>query len=164
MTEKQLQDLALKEIERQIRADSPPEAIMVETDNEVEWSPDLLRTISSHDLHVLGREPDIIVYFDTEGRVTGWRDDGRRGSEVPAWIERQDFLNAVMSELGLPPQTQLGALEPVELPPLGWMHQAVLFLAPVPTDDQIVRVWVSPENLKVVQCLYGPRSTKRGTR
>ena len=65
--------------------------------------------------------------------------------------------------MGLPPETRLGKLEPAELPPVGWTHQAVLLLAAVPRGDQILRVWASPETLKVIQCLYGPAGSQGET-
>ena len=150
------QDRSVEEITRRLAADEPPQPRVIPTHSQTEWNPEFLRTLSWHESHVLGRGADICVFFDKEGRAIGWRDDGRKGTEKPALIDRDAFLKAVVEELGLPSETRLGKLEPRELPPLGWTHEAVLFLKPVPNPDQILRVWVSPENLRVIQCLYGP--------
>lgn len=156
MNEKELETKAIDEIKQRVIFDGPLEPMVIAEDSLTEWNADLLCNLSEHDLHVLGRGPDIVVFFDNNGKVTGWRDDGRKGTEMPRWIDRDLFLKVVVSELDLPKETQLGNFDAVELPPVGWTYQAVLFLTPVPQPDQILRVWVSPENLRVIQCLYGP--------
>ena len=161
MNEKDLENKAIEEIER-VAADGPPEPRVVHCEAETEWYPDLLCNLSEHRLHVLGRRSDIIVFFDDEGKEIGWRDDGRTGARQPGWIARDVLLGFVVQELDLPKQTRLGKLAPRELPPLGWTHEAVLFLSPTPTPDQVVRVWVNPETHRVIQCLYGP-VTPQGT-
>jgi hypothetical protein len=158
MNEKELEAKAVEKIHARILADGPPEPVIMSGHNEAGWNQDLLYTLSEHELHVLGRGADIVVFFDYGGKVIGWRDDGRKGTAKPSWVDRGAFLKAVMDELGLPEDTRLGSLEPVELPPVGWTHQAVLFLAPVQQSDQVLRIWASPENLRVIQCLYGPSS------
>ena len=155
MNEEILQQHTISEIERRVKTDGPPEPRVLHVHSESEWVPEFFLNLSVHELHVLGRGPDIIVFFDVDGKIIGWRDDGRKGTELPRWINRDVFLKAVISELDLPKETRLGNFDAVELPPVGWTYQAVLFLAPIPEPDQILRVWVSPENLRVIQCLYG---------
>ena len=157
MNEEQLEQKAVEEILQRVTADGPPEPLVVHTHGETEWEPDQLRSVSRNELNVLGRVPDILVFLDGDGKVTGWRDDGQKGTAMPAIVDREMFRKTIVSQLDLPPGTILGQLEAVELPPLGWTHQAVLFLAPVPEEDQILRIWVAPETLRVIQCLYGPR-------
>ncbi len=160
MTESELERCALAEVEARVQADGPPQPRVLQVHAEAEWVSELFRRLSVHEFHVLGRGPDLVVFFDDQGKITGWRDDGRRGTEQPAWVDREGFLKAVVGELGLPKATRLGRLEPVELPPLGWTHQAVLFLARIPEENQVLRVWASPENLRVIQCLSGPLPRK----
>jgi hypothetical protein len=137
-----------------VTKEGPPEPRVVLCDKEAEWDPDLLLNVSDITLHVLGRSSDMIVFFDHEGKVIGWRDDGQQGTEKPTLVDRAFFLRAMIEELDLPPETRLGRLGPAELPPVGWTHEAVLFLNPVPQPEDILRVWVSPETLSVIQCLY----------
>ena len=161
MNERPLQKRSIQEILHRVSADGPPEARIIHCGGEEEWNPSILCNISRHELHVLERSTDIIVFFDSDGNVIGWRDDGRTGAEMPAWVDRDSFLNAVVNELDLPEETRLGQLQPVELPPLGWTHGAVLFLKTVPQPEDILRVWASPDTLRVIQCLYD-RSPFRG--
>ena len=144
---------ASDEIERRVVADGPPEPRVLHVEEEEEWSPVSLRMRSMHDLAVLGRGGDIVVFFDDEGRELGWRDDTCTGAAQPAWIDRDAFREAMIAQLDLPETTRLGKLEPAELPPVGWTHESVLFLAPVPAPSQVLRVWVDPANLRVIQCL-----------
>jgi len=109
----------------------------------------------------LARGGDIIVFYDETGKEIGWRDDGRKGTERPLWVARRDFRDAVVRELGLPKTTRLAQLTPKVLPPIGWTHQGVFFLSPTPTPDEALRVWVEPEQLRVIQCLYGPVNGRR---
>jgi hypothetical protein len=146
---------ALDLVTAAVAENGPPEPRVLHCHAEATWYPDMLRALSEHELSVLGRGTDIIVFFDTAGNVIGWRDDGRKGSQLPAWIDRDAFRSAVVAELDLSPDTRLGRLQPAELPPIGWTHEAVLFLAAVPRPDQIVRVWAAPDTLRVIQCLYG---------
>jgi len=148
------EEKAIQEILARVLKGGPPEPRVLLCGEETEWDPGLLLNLSDHKLHVLGRSHDIVVFFDPEGRVIGWRDDGRRGTEKPAIVERDAFLRVMIKDLDLPPDTRLGRLEPAELPPVGWTHEAILFLKPVPEPEDILRIWVSPETLSVIQCLY----------
>ncbi len=155
MNETEQEQRAIQEIEQAI-ADVPPEPRIVHTEAEVEWYPDLLCSLSEHWLHVLARDGDIVVFFDEDGKEIGWRDDGRKGTEQPSWIDRESFRTFVVRELELPEETRLGQLKPRVLPPVGWTHEGVLFLLATPTPDEVLRVWVDPEHNHVIQCLFGP--------
>ena len=156
MTDGELQRKAVAAIEGRVAADGPPEPRVIAERSAAEWQADLLRTLVEHELHVLGRAADIIVYFDDGGNVTGWRDDGRKGTERPAVVAKDMFLKSMIEQLGLPGDTLLGRLRQAQLPPLGWTHEAVLFVASAPEPQHILRVWASPERLRIIQCLYGP--------
>jgi len=162
MNDRELEHRSIREVTRLVTEDGPPEPHVINTDSETEWNSTRLRHINDNTLHILGRSGDIIVFFDSDRKLIGWRDDGRKGTRMPAWVDSGGLLRALIHELDLPKETRLGSLEPAELPPLGWTHQAVLFLAPVPSDEQIIRVWVSPQDLRVIQCLFGPRGTREG--
>jgi hypothetical protein len=153
MLENELTTLALEHIRRRLGDAGPPDARLVHCEARRRWDADLLRTTSQHKLHVLARAADIIVYFDRPGRVTGWRDDGRTGAAMPAMIDRDALLTALTDELGLTGAPRLGRVEPKQLPPLGWTHQAVLLLAPTPTPAQTLTAWLDPNTLKVIQTL-----------
>jgi len=158
MKEEELEKMVHQEVLRRVERDGPTEPRVINAGGQTEWNSSLLCNVNSNELHVLERAADIIFFFDNVGKVTGWRDDGRTGSPMPAWVDKEIFLKTVVGELGLPKSTRLGCLEPVELPPLGWTHYAVLFLSPVPANDEILRLWVSPKTLRVIQCLYGPKN------
>jgi hypothetical protein len=160
MKPEELSRLAREHIERRVRADGPPEPRVLCTHSRNEWNRELLRRTSFEEFHVLGRGADIMVFFNEAGQVAGWRDEGRKGAPMPGWVDREAFRLAVVEELDLPPQTRLGKLEPVELPPLGWTHEAVFFLADVPQPKDVLRVWAAPETLRVIQCLYGPSNQR----
>lgn len=136
-----------------VRADGPPEPRVVHCEVETRWYPDLLRTLAEHRLHVLGRSADIVVFLDPSGRVSGWRDDGRRGVEHPAVIDRGLLLGQVREELGLPAGTRAGRLEPEKLPYVGWTHRISLFGSSGANEEALRRVWVAPGTLKIIQCL-----------
>ena len=155
MNEKELEQVAVREIEEAI-ADVPPEPRVVHCEAEVEWYPDMARSVSEHWLHVLARGADIVVFFDENGKEIGWRDDGRKGTELPEWIDREYFRSLVVQELELPPETWLGRLRPRVLPPVGWTHEGVFFLSAAPAPDEVLRVWVDPAHKHVIQCLFGP--------
>jgi len=155
MNEHNLEAKAVSEVRRAVE-NLAAEPRVVHCDAEDEWNELLLVHMSEHRLHVLARGGDIVVFFDENGKEVGWRDDGRKGTEMPKWIDRDSFRTFVVRELGLPEATRLGRLAPRELPPFGWTHEGVFFLTAVPTPDQIVRVWVDPERNHVIQCLYGP--------
>ena len=159
MTEKKLKAMAVAEIERVV-AGIPPEPRVVHCEVETEWNDLLLCNMSEHRLHVLARGGDIVFFYDEHGKEIGWRDDGRKGTEQPGWIDRESFRELVIRELNLPKTARLGQLVPNELPPVGWTHQGVFFLSPTPTPEEVVRVWVSPKNNRVIQCFYGPVNSK----
>lgn len=154
MNQNNLEHRSVSEIKRSVKKEGPPEPRVVHCNAESEWDPEMLCKLSEHELHVLGRSADIVVFFNKKGKVIGWRDDGRKGSEFPGGIERGFFLKKVVTELDLPDSTRLGKLKSTKLPPLGWTYYAVLFLAPMPRDKEILNVWVDPGTLRVIQCLY----------
>ena len=155
MKQADLEDQAIAEIEQMV-AGITPEPRVVRCEGATEWNPVLLARVAEHELHVLARGGDIVVFFGGEGNEIGWRDDGRTGAAQPGWIDRESFRAFVVRELELPEETRLGQLQPRLLPPIGWTHEGVLFLSPTPTPDQVLRVWVDPEHDRVIQCLYGP--------
>lgn len=152
MNEIELQSGAIREIENATAADGPAERRVVHCQAETEWVRRLMRNVSDHTLHVLGRGPDIIVFFDQAGNEIGWRDDGRKGTRQPRAVAMEAFRDSIILELGLPPETELAVVNSCELPPLGWTHQAVLR---VPGEEPL-RVWADPESLRIIQCLYSP--------
>ena len=156
MNAKDLGTIAIQEIASRVSAHGPPEPSVLLERSRTQWVAPLLREMHSCQLHVLGRSSDLILFFDEAGQFIGWRDDGRQGAFLPSTIDRQAVRKAVIAELDLPPRTRLGRAECVELPPVGWTIQAVLFLAAVPSPREILRVWISPNDYKVIQCLYGP--------
>ena len=157
MNEKELQRKAVAEIERCLTA-GPTEPRVVHCGSESAWNAALLCALSQHKLHVLARGGDIVVFFDAEGNEIGWRDDGRTGAAQPRWLDREWFRQFVVRELDLPPQTRLGQLRPVVLPPVGWTHEGVLIVPPGLSARDVFRVWVDPDSNRVVQCLRGPAS------
>lgn len=155
MNEKELEQQAVREIEQAV-AGVASEPRVVHCEAETEWYPDMVRKLSEHWLNVLARGGDIVVFFDEDGNEIGWRDDGRKGTELPKWIDRDSFRTFVVRELELPEETRLGRLVPRELPPVGWTHEGVFILSPTPKPKQVLRVWVDPEHNSVIQCLFGP--------
>ena len=155
MNKRKLEQQATREVEEAV-GDLAREPRVVHCEAEVEWYPDLLCNLSEHWLHVLARGGDIVVFFDENGKEIGWRDDGRKGTELPKWIDRKSFQTFVVRELELPPETRLGRLRPRVLPPVGWTHEGVFFLSANPSPDQVLRVWVDPKHNRVIQCLFGP--------
>ncbi len=155
MSATNLDERSVAEIEQALGAE-PADRRIVHCEAEQHWSPEMLRNLSEHELHVLARAADIVVFFDAAGNEIGWRDDGRTGAPQPLWIDRDVFLQIVVAELGLPRDTRLGGLVPRELPPLGWTHEGVLFLKPDPGPADVLRVWVDPVGMRVIQCLAGP--------
>jgi hypothetical protein len=155
MTEQELQAKAVREIASAV-GKVPPEPRVVYCEAETEWNEELLRNLSEHKLHVLARGADIVVFFDKTGREIGWRDDGRIGTAQPRPFARDALREMIVLELELPATARLGTVQTRELPPLGWTHEALVYLAAVPAPEQMVRVWVSPDDYRVIQCLYGP--------
>jgi hypothetical protein len=151
---------AIEHFQNLVERDGPEAPRIVHCEATSTWFSDLLRTLSEHRIHVLGKGRDIIIYFNQEEEVIGWRDDGRQGTERQWVVDRNAFLVAVKGELDLPEATRLGQIVPRKLTPLGWTHQAVLFLAPVPKKYQVLRVWADPKTLKIIQCLRGSAQTK----
>jgi len=155
MTADELEALAVAKIDSLVKTNGPREPRVQHRSGEETWFPNMLEHFSEHVLHVLELGGDVVVFFDAAGAITGWRDEGRRGAEKPAWIDRDAFLRVVRDELQLPATATLGKLEPAELPPVGWTHEAIIFLKPMPGDRDVLRAWVSPADLRVIQCLYG---------
>ncbi|MFO0837821.1 MAG: hypothetical protein U1D55_04795 [Phycisphaerae bacterium] len=148
---------AVAEVEQALGPE-PAGRRIIHCEDDEQWYPEMLRLVSTHRLHVLAPAADIVVFFDAQGNEIGWRDDGRLGAAQPSWIDRDLFLRIVVSELELPAATRVGKLMPEQLPPLGWTHAGVLFLKENPNEADVLRVWVDPENQRVIQCLAGPPS------
>lgn len=144
-------DLERRAIERieQAVADDEADRRVVHCEAESDWDPGLLRTVSEHELHVLQRGADLIVFYEGNGEFTGWRDEGRRGAPQARTIDPATLLGIVVAELELPPASWLEHARPAELRPVGWTHEAT-----VRAGDLRVRAWVAPETLCVIQCLY----------
>lgn len=154
MTERELRDNAVALVERLTR-EIPAGARVVHCEAEVTQLPRMRRRVSEHDLHVLERAGDIVVFFDQRGSVVGWRDDGRLGTSVSVEADKESVFRSVVEELGLPEGTRMGRMEARQLPPVGWTIETVLFLNSVPDPADVVRVWVSPQTFRVIQCVYG---------
>jgi len=151
-----LRKIAIDVIWQRVQRDGPPEPRVVHSQACDHWDAITLQSVSHHELSVLGRSSDIVVFFDEAGNVVGWRDDGRTGTRRPTPTGREAFRQAVVAELNLPRETRLGRLRAVRLPPVGWTHEGVLLLSRLPAPRDVLRVWARPGDLKVIQCLYGP--------
>jgi hypothetical protein len=154
MTQNDHKNEAIDSIDQLVTKSGPPSPRVIHTNTESEWNPIMLRNLAEHEINVLGLSTDIVVFFDENGNLIGWRDDGRKGAAQSTIVDQQAFLQAVITELELPKETKLSRLRAVELPPLGWTQEGVLFLKPVPQPGDILRVWTNPNDLKVIQCLY----------
>ncbi len=149
----------MEEVKKRTLVFGPEDPRVVHCWTDTQWEPPVLRNISTHRINILSRMPDIIVFFNVEGQVTGWRDDGCRGAEKPSWMDPNAFLQVVVKRLDLPEETKLGSLQVKELPPLGWTYEGILFPKALSEPEEIMRVWVSPSDLRIIQVLYGlPRS------
>ena len=155
MTPEELRDKAVSEVSAHV-GDGPSEPRVLHCEAESEWNESLLRTTSEHKLHVLSRAPDMVIFFDSAGREVGWRDDGRTGTARPRPYAQDALRDMIRVELELDRDARIASVKTIELPPLGWTHEALVHLAAVPRPDQVIRVWVSPEDYRVIQCLYGP--------
>lgn len=129
----------------------------VHVESNAEWNPSLLRQLSSHRLTVLARAADIVVFFDDAGEFTGWRDDGRLGAPSHQPVDRDAFLKAVIAELELPAESTLGRVRCIELPPVGWTHEGIVFRASPPGPRDVMTVWTDPKSGRVIQCLLATR-------
>lgn len=155
MNDQELAERAI-EVVRDAVGDVPREPRFVITDTVREWNERLLVEVSDHVLHVLARGPDIVVFFNEQGEEIGWRDDGRTGTAMPGWLDRETVRQFVVQELELPPTSRLGTLKVSELPPLGWTLEGVLFTADVPTPADVLRFWFDTDHKRVIQCIRGP--------
>lgn len=160
MNENELQAKAIREIES-VTGEGPREPRIVHCESQAEWNEELLRKLSEHKLHVLSRGADIVVFFDNTGREIGWRDDGRTGAAQPRPFAPDALREMIALELDLPKRARLANVQTRELPPFGWTHEALVHLTAQPRPDQIVRVWVNPDDYRVIQCLYGPFTPER---
>jgi hypothetical protein len=152
--QEELNRRATEHIRRRVENYLPPDSQIVHRDETDEWDQHLLRQISQHEYNLLTRGADLVMYFNNDGGLIGWRDDSRKGSVYPAVVDRDAFLDSVIAELDLKKDTRLGQLEPRKLPPLGWTHEGVLFEPGQPHKENVIRVWAEPETLKVIQWLH----------
>jgi len=162
MTETELEKKAVQVAEDLVR-DTVKEARVVHCTAEVTWYRDLLRRLSEHELTVLERDADIIVFFDESGKPSGWRDDGRLGAPGPVELPVETVREKVVAELDLPADTRAGHMAPVELPPVGWTLELVLFPGQLATEEELIRVWVAPQHQRVIQVLYGKLAAAGGS-
>ena len=153
MQQEELKQRATEHLRTRVGGHLPPDSQLVHRDETYEWDQYLLRQVSQHEYNLLTRGADLIMYFNHDGELIGWRDDGRKGSTWPAVIDREAFLDSVIAELDLEKGTRLGQLEPRKLSPLGWTHQGVLFEPGRPHQENVIKVWAEPETLKVIQWL-----------
>ena len=136
--------------------DAPSGVRVAPMDEETGFYQNVRRRISDHKFAVLAAGDEILVFFDRKGQFIGWRDDGRKGVAIESLVAGQELFRAVSQELGLPPTAVLSRAVPRYLPPVGWTYEAVIFLKPAPAPEDVLRVWASPQTLRVIQCLYGP--------
>jgi len=162
MKEEELQTKAIDEIKKRTLEAGPQDPRVVHCWTDTNWEPLILRNISRHQINILDRMPDIIVFFNPEGKVTGWRDEDCKGTEKPSWMDSNVFLRIMIEKLDLPGGTRLGSFQVKELPPLGWTYEGVLFLSPNPEPEEVLRAWVSPKDLRIIQVLYGPSISHGG--
>ena len=153
MQPEELKHRATEHLRARLSGHLPPDSQVVHRDETDEWDQHLLRQVSQHEFNILTRGADLIMYFSHDGGLIGWRDDGRKGSAYPAVVDRDAFLDSVITELDLKKGTRLGQLEPRKLPPLGWAHEGVLFEPRQPHKENVIKVWAEPETLKVIQWL-----------
>lgn len=154
MNEQELESRARQLLVRML-PDAPAGQRLLQRDSESDEYPELTRTISDHFFSILNPGTDITVFFDAQGTIAGWRDHGRRGVAVSAISPRESLLAAVKNELQLSQEAWLGDVKPALFPPSGWTTQAVVFTRRAPGEQDIVRVWVDPSTLRIIQCLYG---------
>ena len=154
MTDQELETQARDVLERALK-DASDGRRLVQRDSVADTYPGEHRRLSDHFFSVLSQGSEITVFFDTAGQVAGWRDDGRKGTMVALEPNRETLLAAVRSELELTGEAWLGEVKSVVLPPVGWTHQAIVFTRRLPEPGDVVRVWVDPQNLRIIQCLYG---------
>jgi len=162
MKEEELQIKAIEEIRRHIQESGPQDPRVVHCWTETNWDSIILRDISRNRINILGPMPDILVFFNTEGKMTGWRDEGCQGTEKPSWMDSNAFLRIMIEKLDLPEETRLSFFQVKKLPPLGWTYEGILFLNSTPEPEEILRVWVSPRDLRIIQVLYGSSISQGG--
>jgi hypothetical protein len=155
MTSDELQRKARQILDGALK-DAPSGVRVVPMDEDTGFYQNVRRRISDHKFAVLAEGDDMLVFFDRKGQFLGWRDDGRKGVAIESPVVGQELFRAVAQELELPPTAALSRAVPRYLPPVGWTHEAIIFLKPAPAPEEVLRVWVSPQTLRVIQCLYGP--------
>jgi len=154
MTDDEFVNRSIDEVRQRLEQAGPDEPRVVHRHGESLWDPVALYTLRREELTVLARSRDVVVFFDEAGNVRGWRDDGRKGTAWPIPASRETFLETVTAELDLPAGTRLGRFRPVRMPPIGWTHEGVLLLPAPGGPRDVLRVWVRPGDLRVIQCLY----------
>ena len=155
MEQADLHNLAVEAIRGQVLAKGPADPKVVAVQDWTEWDPGSLRTLAEHELTILEKEADLVVFFEASGTVAGWRDDGRLGLSYPVDLDRGSLGETLAGELDLDPGFRVGQITPVLLPHVGWTIKAVIFLARRPRDDQVARAWVNPQTRKVIQFVRG---------
>ena len=105
------------------------------------------------DLSVLASGPDVVVFFDREDGLVGWRDDGRLGAPTRPSAPGPEVGQAVIAELELA-RAEVREQRPVFLDPLGWTYE-VRVRAAIRGRAGAVRAWVEPASHRVIQVLSG---------
>ena len=154
MTPDEQKNRAVQIIERALKND-PPERRIVHRSQESAFFPDVQRNISDHKLAVLTRGGDFIVYFDAQGKIAGWRDEARQGSQTrtPPPASPAPLRDAIVGELELPSSAALGTVRAAALPLAGWTWEAIVFPTPDCQAKDVLKVWVDPEKQRVIQVL-----------
>lgn len=103
---------------------------------------------------VLEPTPDIVVFYDPHGGLRGWRDDVRLGGDaMPKPCPAGLFAPKMIEQFGLTEDAREGAVKAVELPPVGWTYEGIMFKKKPPEAGDTLKVWANPETFKVIQWL-----------
>jgi hypothetical protein len=156
MSPEQLDQRALQFLER-LLAEAPAGKRIVKGEQSVIWAPDVKRNVYDQFYSVLTPGTDIAVFLNLEGKVTGWRDDGRAGATYELKVDRDVLLTKAREELDLPADSSLGEARTAQLHPAGWTWYGVIFTAKIPTQEQVVKVWMDPLRMRIIQCLFGAK-------
>lgn len=154
MTQDELKNRAVQIIDRALKKDAPERRI-VHRSQDAAFFADVQRSISDHKLAVLTRGGDFIVYFDAQGKIAGWRDEGRQGvqTRTPPPSPVGPLRDAIVGELELPSSAVLGTVRAAALPLAGWTWEVIVFPRPDCQASDVLKVWVDPEDMRVIQVL-----------
>lgn len=105
------------------------------------------------ELSVLAAGPDVVVFFDREDGLVGWRDDGRLGAAVRPPAPGPEVGQAVVAELALV-GAEVREQRAIFLDPLGWTYE-VRIRTSIRGQVGAVRVWADPATHRAIQVLSG---------